>query len=400
MPFIVMRLALREPWTRLSQRLGGGRSTTSGAVWLHAASNGEVVSARPLIDAMLARSPQMRLLVTVNTVTAHDLVSGWADPRIVVRMAPLDGLWCLQRFWRRHRPCALIVIENEVWPNRFAMMRSRNLPVLIAGGRMSVRSARRWCRTGMGRRLASAITAVSAQDTTSEAGFAALGVTTDKMLPIVNLKTAIRMPDATWLPDWPRETTVLAASTHEGEEGIVLDAFVRARARIPELRLILAPRHPRRTAEVERLLTDASLDYTKRSVGGAGATVLLADTMGEMANWYRAASICFVGGSLVDRGGHTPFEPVACGCAIVRGPSIANHRAPFEALERDNAAIVVRDVDDLADAFAIGGMRAGELAKRAQMALAPFMSQRAVDDLADAFVARITNGGSCIPSQD
>lgn len=397
MPFIVARLALREPWRRLSERLGGGDSTPTGAVWMHAASNGEVVSARPLMDALLAKSPQMRLLVTVNTLTARDLVHGWADPRVTVRMAPLDMMCCLRRFWRRHNPCALIVIENEVWPNRFAIARARGLPVLIAGGRMSVRSGGRWCRTGLGGRLAAAITAVSAQDTTSEAGFAALGVGADKLLPMVNLKTAIRMPNATWSPGWARGMTVLAASTHEGEERIVLDAFAQARLQMPDLRLILAPRHPRRTAEVERLLADAGLGYTKRSDHvPASAPVLLADTMGEMANWYHAAAVCFVGGTLVDKGGHTPFEPVACGCAIVRGTYIANHRAPFHALDRAGAEVVVTGADDLAAAFAMGD-GARDLAQRAQAALAPFLSQDAVDALAAAFVARI---GACIPAQD
>lgn len=352
LPFLVARLWLREPRDVLRERLGGGAPTPPGALWLHAASNGELASARPLIEALQTARPGLRLLITVNTVTARQMAQGWADPRIAVRAAPLDARRIVRRFLARHRPAGLVVIENEFWPNRLALCAAAGLPVMVAGARMSARSAARWQRTGLGPMLTGAITALSAQDPDSEAAFLRLGLPRDRLLPMLNLKTAVAAPAPTERLDWPRERTVLAASTHEGEEEIVLDAFARARTANPQLRLILAPRHPRRAPEIARLIAARGLGYTTRSGGEAPEQpVLLADTMGEMANWYAAAGICFVGGSLVPKGGHTPFEPAAYGCAIVHGPSCANHAAAFAALDAAGAALAVTDAPTLAKAF-------------------------------------------------
>ncbi len=401
LPMLLIRLGLRvaagkEAAGTLAERLGFGAATVPGAVWLHAASNGELVSARPLIEEMLDRAPDLRLLITVNTVTARALAEGWMrEPaltgRLAVRMAPLDSRGCLGRFFARHAPSALIVIENEIWPNRLAMAGERAIPVLIAGGRMSARSARRWRKIGLGRVLAPAIGAVSAQDEASAAGFRGFGVPEARMLPAVNLKTAVAPAAATWSPGWERALTVLAASTHEGEDEIVLDAFRVAREQVPGLRLILAPRHPRRAPAIARLIADRGLNVAIRSAGDDSATadVLLADTMGEMANWYRAASVCFVGGTLVDKGGHTPFEPVACGAAVVHGPFTENHRAPFGALDAAGAAVAVRDAATLGPALAMGGAEAARLAARATEALGPMTGRAAIGGLAAAFLGII-----------
>lgn len=407
LPVLLLRLVWRvlrghEPAASLTERLGGGMPTRAGAVWLHAASNGELVSARPLIEAMFADNAEMRLLLTVNTITARQMAqewaNGWAKGRIEARMAPLDARLCLSRFLARHRPCALIVIENEIWPNRFIMAQERAMPVLIAGGRMSARSARRWRKLGLGPMIAPAITAVSAQDSASETGFRDFGVSPERILPIVNLKTAVALPEATWSPGWARDKTVLAASTHEGEEEIVLEAFCRARQASPDLHLILAPRHPRRAADISRLIAASGLTFQRRSEGVTPTepghivpeAVLLADTMGEMANWYRAASLCFVGGTLVAKGGHTPFEPVACGCAIIHGPSIDNHRAAFDALDHAGAAFQVRNSETLTQAFLQPEAEIAQMAEAARLALSPLMGSAAVEALSRTLLARIS----------
>ena len=376
LPVLLARLLGRvlrggEPAAMLAERLGGGEAAAPGALWLHAASNGELASARPLIAALQAARPDLRLLVTVNTVTARAMAQGWGDPRIAVRAAPLDARWSVARFLARHRPAALIGIENELWPNRFAMAAARGLPVFVIGARMSARSAARWRRTGLGPRLMATITALSAQDEASEAAFQGLGLPAARLLPRLNLKTEISAPPPGFALPWPREKTLLAASTHEGEEEIVLEAFVRARAHDPELRLILAPRHPRRAEEIARLIAAQGLAHVTRTSGAApGAPVLLADTMGEMANWYAAAGICFIGGTLAPKGGHTPFEPVAYGCALAHGPSVANHAAAFAALDAGGAALAVRDAATLAAAFETTPAGQADLAARAQAALA------------------------------
>lgn len=417
LPVLLLRLVWRalrgtEPWALLNERLGGGpltrttpgTGTETGALWLHAASNGELASARPLIEALFARDPALKLLITTNTATARkmaqDWQADWARGRVEVRLAPLDARICLHRFLSRHAPRALLVIENELWPNRFAAVHGRGLPVIVAGGRMSVRSARRWRKTGLGPRLAETMTAVSAQDPTSEQGFRALGLDPVRLLPIVNLKTAIAAPRPGWTPDWtpgwPRAHTILAASTHPGEEEIVLDAFVKARTLSPDLHLILAPRHPRRAEDIARLIAARGLAYRRRSDSATtaatlqGVAVLLADTMGEMANWYAASAICFIGGSLVAKGGHTPFEPVAYGCAILTGPSVSNHAGAFDALFAAEAACCVTGPDELAREFTRAPHHTAALGEKAMAALAPLGGREAVEKLATAIIARIS----------
>ncbi|KFE35601.1 3-deoxy-D-manno-octulosonic acid transferase [Thioclava atlantica] len=361
----------RESARAVTERLGGG-DAVPGALWLHAASNGEVTSAKPLIDALLARDPELRLLATVNTQTARALARSWGDARIAVRMAPLDHRLVLRRFLARHDPRALVVIENELWPNRMELMTRAGRPILVLGARISERSAARWGRTGLGRKMIGQITALGAQDAGSQARFLGLGLPHERLLPLTNLKTAIVPPTGAPL-DWPRSDTILAASTHEGEEGPILDAFATARAHRPGLRLILAPRHPRRAPEIVARIGKAGLRHTSRSAEeAADAEVYLADTMGEMGRWYASAGICFVGGSLVEKGGHTPFEPAHFDCAILHGPHVANFRDAYAALDAQHGAKLCRDSADLAGTFAtLGAREQAAMAEAARVALGP-----------------------------
>ena len=184
----------------------------------------------------------------------------------------------------------------------------------------------------------------------------ALGLPRGRIGPQVNLKSGTLPLPGGGLAGQPfrRADTLLAASTHDGEDAIVLDAFVAARAARPGLRLILAPRHPRRRDAIEAEIARRGLGFATRSRGqqpGAGLPVYLADTMGEMDLWYRAAGLCFVGGSLTDNGGHTPFEPAAHGAVILHGPHVANSAPAYAALASAGASIVVTDAATLATAI-------------------------------------------------
>ncbi|WP_406721267.1 glycosyltransferase N-terminal domain-containing protein [Thioclava litoralis] len=356
----------RQSRQGLVERLGGlppGPSTPlppdpRAPVWLHAASNGELASARPVIDWLVARGD--RLLITTNSTTAQDLARRWiaaADlpPETCVALAPLDTRWVLRRFLRHYRPAALIVIENEIWPNRFAMMAQAGHPCLMLGARLSAGSARFWHRLSLGPLLAG-LTAVSAQDAASQARFLALGLPASHLLPRINLKTAaspqVLPPLARWPEDWPRRHTWLAASTHEGEEELILEAFAKARMQRPELRLILAPRHPRRGAEIARMIRAKGFALARRSnQDQPSGPVYLADTLGEMGHWYRAAAACFTGGSFVPKGGHTPFEPLVYHCALFHGPHVENAREPYAALDHCGGARCLPTPEALAQAM-------------------------------------------------
>lgn len=360
---LLMHLALGRTTRRdLGERLGGnGVSGGEGRrIWLHGASNGELTSAKALIDAALAMTSDLQFVVTSNSVTGRALVTGWANPRVHAALAPLDLRWCLGRFLNRWHPAALVVIENELWPNRIDCCHRRSIPVIVAGARMSARSAARWAIVpGLARGLLARLALLSAQDLASEQRIVALGLPRDRLAPRSNLKgtTTIPAPSAAGLADLPgfrRTTTLLAASTHEGEDEIVLEAFLKARDQTPGLRLVLAPRHPRRRDKIEAELRKNGLRFATRSRGEPvrdGTEVLLADTLGEMALWYAAAGMTFVGGSLVDRGGHTPFEPALAGSAIIHGPHVANFSEAFASLDAAGAAIEVTDARTLAAAI-------------------------------------------------
>lgn len=362
-PAFALRLA-REPGTA-AERLGGNGpagATRGPVIWLHAASNGELASARALVGRILDRLAHARLIVTCNTVTGRDFARGWGLDRVEVRLAPLDYRASLRRFIAAWQPDALILIESELWPNRLAEMAALGRPVLLIGARMSERSHARWARLpGLVRPMMDRIAYLSAQDEGSRARFVALGFDETRAGPVVDLKSGTRpaeAPDqgalAALAPHFPRAATLLAASTHEGEERVILAGFAKAHAARPDLRLILAPRHPRRAAEIAGAITRLRLAHATRSADespGPDTAVYLADTMGEMALWYELAGLTFVGGSLVDRGGHTPYEPACHGSTILHGPHVANFADVFAALDAGGAARQVAGADDIARAL-------------------------------------------------
>ncbi|MGO4851623.1 3-deoxy-D-manno-octulosonic acid transferase [Phaeovulum sp. W22_SRMD_FR3] len=365
-PVLLLRLLLRrlrgqETAQALAERLGGSTlpRPQGPLIWLHGASNGEVTSARGLIEGLRQARPEATLLISTNTATARAMVMGWDLPGVIAVQAPLDHRGLLARFFAHWRPDLLVVIENEFWPNRLAMARAHGVPVVLVGARISARSARRWARLPGIAPAIRALSWVSPQDSASAAGFVALGVAADRIGPVLDLKAAAPLVPGPLPEDHarfaallPRAKTVLAASTHPGEEEIVLEAFERARQTDPALRLILAPRHPDRGPRLAALIAAKGLPFTRRSAAEAPQqAVYLADTLGEMPLWYALAGVTFVGGSLVAKGGHTPFEPAAWHSALLHGPDDANFRAAYAALRAAAAAECVTDAPSLAAAL-------------------------------------------------
>ena len=354
--FAARALGGREDAGALRARLGVARGPAQRrpTVWLHAASNGELASVAPLVARLRDARPDLGWLVTANSVTGRDLARGWGVP---AHCAPLDLRWAARRLLRRWDVRLHIVVESELWPNRLAACRAAGVPVAVAGARMSARTARGWRRfPGLARRVLGNVTFLSAQDARSLDRLRALGLPEAAAGPVLDLKALYTPPEAG--PDaalrraCPRGETWLAASTHEGEEAAVIAAHLAARKARPGLRLILAPRHPARGDAVAELLAQAGLGFDRRSRGEAtGAEVLLADTMGEMHLWYALAGTVFVGGSLVEKGGHTPYEPAAFGCALLHGPHLENFAPAYGRLAEAGAARQVSDAGTLAAAL-------------------------------------------------
>lgn len=352
--FALRRLTGREDGAALAARLGRVPSGGQGpSIWLHAASNGELASVRPVIEALRAERPDLGWLVTTNSVTGRDLAAGWGLPGAV---APLDLRWAAARLLRGHGVVLHLTVESELWPNRIAACAARGVPVAAIGARLSQRSARAWGRLPrLARATLGRLAHASPQDDASGGRLVALGLDPARLGPVLDLKALYAPPEVR--PDpalagaYPRALTWLAASTHAGEEEVVIAAHLAARSAEPGLRLILAPRHPARAAAVAQLLAKAGLAVSRRSKGEAGAEVLLADTLGEMPLWYMRAGRVFVGGSLAPRGGHTPYEPAAFGCALIHGPDVGNFRAAYARLAEAGAAVCVTDATALSRAL-------------------------------------------------
>ena len=386
--FLLQILRGRERLSDLAERFGARMpwlSPERPCIWLHGASNGELTGARALIEEALRRDPELLILITVNTLNARHMVRDWSLPRAIVRLAPVDLRWVLNRFIRKAHPAALVTIENEIWPNRFAALAQHGVPIFVAGARMSERTAKSWVRLqkmlgGAMQTTIRAITRLAAQDMASEQRLLQLGLPSEALLPRMNLKSTVEMevPTAQDIAAYqrlfPRDQCFLAASTHAGEDQIVLAAFAQLRQRHPHLRLILAPRHPARADTIGAEIRAAGLTLAQRSKGESPDTgaVYLADTLGEMPLWYSVAAISVIGGSFSDLGGHTPFEPAQCGTAILHGPHVWNHAAAYRALDAADAAWRVTDSGTLAeavDALLSDTPKATEMAQRAETAL-------------------------------
>ncbi|WP_372800521.1 3-deoxy-D-manno-octulosonic acid transferase [Paracoccus seriniphilus] len=320
----------------LRQRLGMSPRPEQGDIWVHGASVGELTSARPIIEALAS---EFRVIVTANSETGRDLVTGWG---LAAYLAPLDMPGATTRFLDAVQPRLQVTLEGEFWPLRSRLLAQRRIAQAMIGARISEKSARLWSRfPGLIRPVLERLAAVSAQDPYSEARLIGLGLPRATVLPRLDLKlltpAAIMPPES----DANRRNMILAASTHQGEEEPILDAWLQARKANPELRLILAIRHPQRGDEVAALIRSRNLAVRRRSEEAEGGDVLLADTLGEMDRWYRRAGLCIVGGSFSDHGGHTPWEPAAYRCAILHGPHIGNFVDAYGALQDAGGARLV-----------------------------------------------------------
>jgi 3-deoxy-D-manno-octulosonic-acid transferase len=315
-------------------------------LWLHAASIGESRSLLPLIEALLAERAALQVLVTTGTVTSATLLRGQLPPRARHQFAPVDLPQAWRAFFDHWRPQLGLLVESELWPNLILEARARDLPVALINGRMSERSYRRWALLpASAARLFGGFSLCLAQSDAERARLAALGVR--PATTVGNLKYAAPPlpadPDALAAlaaavgerPVW------LAASTHPGEETLVLEAHRRLAERLPDLLTMIAPRDPARGHTLAKVIRRRGLRVAQRSRGerlDAACAIYLADTLGELGLLYRQASIALVGGSLVAHGGQNPLEPARLGCPTLLGPHTWNFAELAARLVRAGAA--------------------------------------------------------------
>ncbi len=360
----LLRLARgKDTAATFAARLGfaGTTAGTRPVIWLHAASVGEMNTLSLLIRPFLEAFPGHDLLVTVSNRIAFEKARGLAGERVHVAIAPLDFPSALRRFLKRWRPVLSLTLENEVYPLRMEALAKRGVAIVYVNARMSAKSHAAWARRPrFARRVFGHIRLCFAQDSASAERFADLGVAKPRIRMIGNLKR-FQPAEAPDHPDlaairavFPPERTLLVASTHRGEDEILIEAFRLARARTPGLRMILAPRHPARAGEIARLLEGAGLSFATRSKGerpGPEDDAYLADTVGEMALWYSLAATTFVAGTLVPVGGHTPYEPAGFGSAIIHGPMYSNFEEAYARLLAEKGSVQAENAEEIAAAW-------------------------------------------------
>ncbi len=345
--------------TGLRQRLGqlpAINTTGKQVVWLHCVSVGETQAARSLARALVAEYPDYCLVVSTTTVTGQQVARTiFADEAAFVFYFPIDLAWVVRRVLRALQPSAVLIMETELWPRLLSECRARAIPVALLNGRISEKSFRRYrkIRPFM-RRMLSDLTLALMQSEKDAARIRELGLSDDRIALPGNLKfdsaeTAIDETVTTELRSRfgfdDTRPLIVAASTHAPEERILIEALKQMKHSDPgsRARLLIAPRHPERFAEVASLLEDSGLTWSRRSSEhnerDEACDVVLLDTIGELRAVYSLAQIVFVGGSIAPHGGHNMLEPAVTGACVVAGPHTGNFAAITRALLDEDALI-------------------------------------------------------------
>jgi len=329
-------------------------------IWFHGASVGEAKSVLPLIAHLRATQPDAQILLTSGTATSAEAVAGRLPAGVIHQFGPLDGTGPLTRFLDHWRPDLCVLVESELWPNLLDSCARRGVHVALLNARLSDKSAQGWKRfPATAAYVLRGIVWAHCQDRRSRDHLRDMGLSDAQQG--TNLKSIIGPPRVTQADIGAAHAALagrpiwVAASTHPGEEEVVLAAHRGLLQSHPDLCLILVPRHPDRAGDLMSLIRSFDLSVAQRSTGGAlgdGAQVYLADTMGETDLWYRLSPIVFLGGSFSDVGGHTPFEPAAAHTAILHGPRYANFAEAYAAFQLRDASVEVADGAALTDAVA------------------------------------------------
>jgi 3-deoxy-D-manno-octulosonic-acid transferase len=348
----------KEDPERLPERLGlPSLARPQGRlVWLHGASLGETLALIPLIERFIQRG--VEVLVTSGTLASAQLLAARLPAGAIHQYLPLDAPKFVTRFLDHWRPNVALFAETELWPNIVRALHERNTPLVLVNARISQQSAKRWrSAPGAAAGLFGHIDLCLAQNAENAARFLGLGAPRVRIAGNLKFDAPAPPADAAKLAEFNGAAgdrpVWVAASTHQGEEEIVLDAHRDLAARIPRLLTVIAPRHPERGAEIAQTAEARGLRVSLRSrepEPARDADVYIADTIGELGLFFRAASVVFMGKSLVEGGGQNPIEPAKLGCAVLHGPHVENFVEIYSELNAAKAAARVSDVKSLSRA--------------------------------------------------
>lgn len=366
LPVILLRLGWRgrrapDYFKRWGERFGVSTEhvTNRPVIWVHAVSVGEVEACRPLVKGLETHYPDHDLLITTMTPTGSARVKALFDDQVLHCYLPYDLPFAVKRFLKRYQPVMGILMETELWPNLIAHCSQQKIPLVMANARLSERSAKGYARISqLTREMFTGITLIATQTQTDRQRFRELGMPADRVHAVGNLKFELSLPaslseqaEATRAM-WGNRPVWIAASTHEGEEELILNATRRIRSTVPDVLLILVPRHPERFDRVAALSRRSGFRTVRRSEGkpcNSAVEVLVVDSMGELPVFYGCSDVALIGGSLIPHGGHNLLEPAALGRAVITGPHYFNFAEVTQQFIAHGAAVEVPDQTALAD---------------------------------------------------
>jgi len=328
-------------------------------IWIHAVSVGEAQAALPLIQKLKEQFPDHPILVTTTTPTGSTRIKETLGDEVHHVYVPYDVPYAVGRFIEKMKPSVAILMETEIWPNIIYACNEAEIPVVLANARMSKRSAKGYRKLGKFMRdVMSHIDLIAAQSQSDGARLISLGARTDAVHITGSVKFDMHLPASikeqgeVLRRDWGVDRSIwIAASTRQGEDEQILDAFAQVCHARPEVLLVLVPRHPERFDSVAALCEKRGFTIQRRSAHqpcSRDIDIYFGDTMGDLTLMYAASDVAFVGGSLVQTGGQNPIEAAALGLPVIMGSSLYNFSEVTRMLRECEALEVINDSEELA----------------------------------------------------
>lgn len=357
----------REYFFRWPERLGISKDSPTKnkpLIWVHAVSVGEVNASMPLLRRLIAEYPNIEILVTTTTPTGSKLLLERLGGTVKHQYLPVDLPLCIKHFLDHWQPKALILLETEIWPNLINLCKQKGIKTALVNARLSEKSKSNYLKyNSLIKESVDSLDLILAQYESDRLRFNEISQI--KKIDICgNLKFDQDIPSELneislnirkdWSINGKVRPTLIASSTHEGEEDIVLDAFEKILKVRPESLLVLVPRHLERFERVKGILQESKIPFVSRSMRedvSKDTKILLGDTIGELNFLYSLADVAFIGGSLIDHGGQNLLEPSAQSLALLSGPSLRNFSDISEQLIQNNALAVVHDAEELCNRY-------------------------------------------------
>jgi 3-deoxy-D-manno-octulosonic-acid transferase len=356
LPFLLFKKGPENRSSFVYERLGISRYSKTD-IWIHAVSVGEVIAALPFLNALKMESPDIKTVLSTTTYTGQKIARERFPAADRVMYMPWDTSLCINRAVKYLSPKVFITLETELWPILFSKLKKAGTHIIVLNGRVSPQSFKGYKRIKIFmKRVLSHIDYLYMQEKVDAERIINIGADEKKVGIMGNLKfdidLEVKEEPAYWVNRF-KGRVLLAGSTHRGEEEIILQAYETVKKDIPDLRLIIAPRHPERFDDVEEILKRKSLNFCRRTQISThnshlqDTDIILLDTIGELAQLYARAHIALVGGSLLPYGGHNILEPARWGRPILIGPYMDNFPFVREFMDK-GAAVMVRNAQEIA----------------------------------------------------